>query len=174
MDWQTIGALATGASIGAAISYLAMRQLQDSEATAKQKSPGVTIHASAGTTAAGSQPQAQATTSGRHAHGGASLRHFETDEILSEHLTRNVQFFGLEAQRRICNSFVVVVGLGVSASSRLGLKRLAALPGQLAPAPDRQEQAMQLPSCRHAASSNALCCPLLGLRRRSCRVLPPA
>ena len=32
--------------------------------------------------------------------------------MLSEQLTRNVQFFGLEAQRRVAGAFVVVVGLG--------------------------------------------------------------
>ena len=34
------------------------------------------------------------------------------DEILAEHFTRNVQFFGVEAQQRVAESFVVVVGLG--------------------------------------------------------------
>ncbi|KAI3426846.1 hypothetical protein D9Q98_006792 [Chlorella vulgaris] len=44
--------------------------------------------------------------------GTAGLRDFEQDEILAEQLTRNVQFFGLEAQKTIGGSFVVVVGLG--------------------------------------------------------------
>lgn len=34
------------------------------------------------------------------------------DEIVHEHLTRNVQFFGLESQRTVNRAFVVVVGLG--------------------------------------------------------------
>ncbi|XP_043707029.1 tRNA threonylcarbamoyladenosine dehydratase [Telopea speciosissima] len=34
------------------------------------------------------------------------------DEIVSEHLTRNIQFFGLESQRKVTESFVVVIGLG--------------------------------------------------------------
>jgi tRNA A37 threonylcarbamoyladenosine dehydratase len=34
------------------------------------------------------------------------------DEILAEQFTRNVQFFGRDAQARIAGSFVVVVGLG--------------------------------------------------------------
>ena len=38
---------------------------------------------------------------------------FENDAILAEQLTRNVQFFGLEGQKKIANAFVVVVGLGV-------------------------------------------------------------
>lgn len=35
-----------------------------------------------------------------------------TDEIVSEQLTRNVQFFGLEAQKKVTGSYVVVIGLG--------------------------------------------------------------
>eukprot|EP00982_Pelagococcus_subviridis_P016304 31471-Pelagococcus_subviridis.AAC.6 len=35
-----------------------------------------------------------------------------TDEILAEHFTRNVQFFGSTAQQRVSSVFVVVVGLG--------------------------------------------------------------
>ncbi|WZY88662.1 tRNA threonylcarbamoyladenosine dehydratase-like [Brassica napus] len=34
------------------------------------------------------------------------------DEIVSEHLTRNIQFFDLEAQRKVTGSYVVVIGLG--------------------------------------------------------------
>jgi hypothetical protein len=41
------------------------------------------------------------------------------DEIVGEQLTRNVQFFGREGQQRVCDAFVVVVGLGV----RLALPR---------------------------------------------------
>ena len=36
-----------------------------------------------------------------------------SDEVLAEQLTRNLQFFGSEAQGRVAKSFVVVVGLGV-------------------------------------------------------------
>ncbi|XP_048230802.1 tRNA threonylcarbamoyladenosine dehydratase isoform X1 [Ricinus communis] len=41
-------------------------------------------------------------------HGGDLL----TDEIVAEHLTRNIQFFGLESQRKVTASYVVVIGLG--------------------------------------------------------------
>ncbi|KAL2935453.1 tRNA threonylcarbamoyladenosine dehydratase [Bienertia sinuspersici] len=34
------------------------------------------------------------------------------DEIVSEQLTRNIQFFGLDSQRKVSESFVVVIGLG--------------------------------------------------------------
>ncbi|PON83179.1 Ubiquitin-activating enzyme E [Trema orientale] len=35
-----------------------------------------------------------------------------SDDIVSEHLTRNVQFFGLESQHKVTGSYVVVIGLG--------------------------------------------------------------
>lgn len=35
-----------------------------------------------------------------------------TDEIVSEQLTRNVQFYGLEGQQKVSASYVVVIGLG--------------------------------------------------------------
>ncbi|XP_038686215.1 tRNA threonylcarbamoyladenosine dehydratase isoform X2 [Tripterygium wilfordii] len=35
-----------------------------------------------------------------------------TDEIVSEQLTRNIQFFGTESQRKVTGSYVVVIGLG--------------------------------------------------------------
>ena len=47
----------------------------------------------------------------------ASVRNFDEDDILAEQLTRNVQFFGLENQKLIAQSFVVVVGLGVRVAS---------------------------------------------------------
>jgi hypothetical protein len=37
----------------------------------------------------------------------------EQDDIINEQLTRNIQFFGMEGQKKITDSFVVVVGLGV-------------------------------------------------------------
>ncbi|KAF9597530.1 hypothetical protein IFM89_019444 [Coptis chinensis] len=35
-----------------------------------------------------------------------------SDEIVSEQLTRNIQFFGLESQRKVTESFVTIIGLG--------------------------------------------------------------
>jgi hypothetical protein len=59
-------------------------------------------------------PSQQQDPSRRAASTAATgLVDFDEDEILSEQLTRNVQFFGLEGQKRIANSFVVVIGLGV-------------------------------------------------------------
>jgi tRNA A37 threonylcarbamoyladenosine dehydratase len=48
-----------------------------------------------------------------------SVRNFDEDDIIAEQLTRNVQFFGLDNQKRIAHSFVVVVGLGVRTGSKL-------------------------------------------------------
>ena len=45
---------------------------------------------------------------------GSIVEEFDKDDVLAEQLTRNVQFFGLEGQKKIAKSFVVVVGLGVS------------------------------------------------------------
>ena len=35
---------------------------------------------------------------------------------MGEHFTRNVQFFGRDSQEKIMQSFVIVIGLGVSTS----------------------------------------------------------
>ncbi|OMO56736.1 UBA/THIF-type NAD/FAD binding protein [Corchorus capsularis] len=35
-----------------------------------------------------------------------------SDEIVSEQLTRNIQFFGLDSQQKVTSSYVVVIGLG--------------------------------------------------------------
>lgn len=50
----------------------------------------------------------------RQSEKPAGLADFDSDDILSEQLTRNVQFFGLDAQKRVARAFVVVVGVGVS------------------------------------------------------------
>lgn len=43
------------------------------------------------------------------------------DEVVGEQLTRNVQFFGRQGQQRVCDAFVVVVGLGVSFAEYLAV-----------------------------------------------------
>uniref|UniRef100_A0A3Q7HF42 THIF-type NAD/FAD binding fold domain-containing protein n=1 Tax=Solanum lycopersicum TaxID=4081 RepID=A0A3Q7HF42_SOLLC len=49
--------------------------------------------------------------SGSKCNGLATPNPF-TDEVVSEQLTRNIQFFGLEAQQKVTASYVVVIGLG--------------------------------------------------------------
>ncbi|KAA8530687.1 hypothetical protein F0562_005379 [Nyssa sinensis] len=48
---------------------------------------------------------------GQENHVMASLDLLK-DEIVSEQLTRNIQFFGLESQQKVTASYVVVIGLG--------------------------------------------------------------
>ncbi|MCD9644852.1 hypothetical protein HAX54_033365 [Datura stramonium] len=43
---------------------------------------------------------------------GMATPNLLTDEVVSEQLTRNIQFFGLEAQQKVTVSYVVVIGLG--------------------------------------------------------------
>ncbi|XP_043808778.1 tRNA threonylcarbamoyladenosine dehydratase isoform X3 [Manihot esculenta] len=45
-------------------------------------------------------------------NSGTSCPDLLTDEIVSEQLTRNIQFFGLESQRKVTASYVVIIGLG--------------------------------------------------------------
>jgi len=35
-----------------------------------------------------------------------------SDEVVSEQLTRNIQFFGMDSQKKVTESYVVVIGLG--------------------------------------------------------------
>ncbi|KAL3527436.1 hypothetical protein ACH5RR_012092 [Cinchona calisaya] len=45
-------------------------------------------------------------------HQGTPNPDLLTDEVVSEQLTRNIQFFGLESQEKVTRSYVVVIGLG--------------------------------------------------------------
>ena len=109
MERSHAAALLTGAALGAgAALVLARAAAQRSQNTAAD--------------AASSAAQQRAAADGVQAAGAANgsatcssvLANFDQDEILEEQLTRNLQFFGLDAQRRIGGAFVVVVGLGVS------------------------------------------------------------
>jgi hypothetical protein len=105
-----IGCLA-GASLSIAGLYLYQQQKQQRQVLHGSAEPLVVVRPA---TPAAVQPQ-QPQTRGVGPHP-ARLAEFDCDEILSEHLTRNVQFFGIEKQKIIANSFVVVVGLGVRAT----------------------------------------------------------
>ncbi|XP_019236980.1 PREDICTED: tRNA threonylcarbamoyladenosine dehydratase isoform X3 [Nicotiana attenuata] len=48
----------------------------------------------------------------RSNYSGMATPNLLTDEVVSEQLTRNIQFFGLEAQQKVTASYVVVIGLG--------------------------------------------------------------
>jgi hypothetical protein len=104
-------AFAAGAFAGAALSAASLWYYYRSQQPAANRLLPAAV-------AASSQPAAHT----------ASLRDFESDEILAEHLTRNVQFFGIEKQKQIANAFVVVVGLGVSSATLAQLAVVQCLP----------------------------------------------
>uniref|UniRef100_A0A7N0T0V1 THIF-type NAD/FAD binding fold domain-containing protein n=1 Tax=Kalanchoe fedtschenkoi TaxID=63787 RepID=A0A7N0T0V1_KALFE len=96
---QTFALLTAGAVLGSISSILILRVLSKravKKSTTPQTKPGVESR----------KAEIQSTN-----WSDASSSLLE-DEIVSEHLTRNVQFFGLESQRRVTSSYVVVIGLG--------------------------------------------------------------
>ena len=97
-------AAAAGLAVGAAATYLLLQQ-RDS---VSGRPPIV------GSAAAAPQAQQRQHQEAQAVQPASSVRNFLQDEVLMEQLTRNVQFFGEEAQQTIANSFVIVVGLGVS------------------------------------------------------------
>ncbi|PRW51003.1 NAD(P)-binding Rossmann-fold superfamily isoform 1 [Chlorella sorokiniana] len=98
---------AAGAALGAGALYLYTRSQRCQQTAAPPDSAAAAQQlASAGGAALPGAAAAAAL------HSPIDMSCFEQDEILEEQLTRNVQFFGLEAQKRIGGSFVVVVGLG--------------------------------------------------------------
>jgi tRNA A37 threonylcarbamoyladenosine dehydratase len=97
MEVKTACAFAAGAALGCAAAYLASRAVVVSSPA--PLAPPVAAH---GQPLAGDRPPEAAAC-------GVSL----DDEVVGEQLTRNVQFFGRDGQQRVCDSFVVVVGLGV-------------------------------------------------------------
>ncbi|CAD6339643.1 unnamed protein product [Miscanthus lutarioriparius] len=51
------------------------------------------------------------TRSNRHL-GAVGSSDLLSDEVVSEQLTRNIQFFGMDSQKKVTESYVVVIGLG--------------------------------------------------------------
>jgi hypothetical protein len=99
MDTRTTCAFAAGVALGCAVAYVAVRSLP-TLASQPHAEPVQAAHTPPLRPAEAQQPAAAT---------GVSL----DDDILGEQLTRNVQFFGRESQQRVCDAFVVVVGLGV-------------------------------------------------------------
>ena len=113
METSTAFTFAAGLALGAGAVYVASRHHRRAEAAAGLAG-GPVEHADG-------KPSAPAVPCGRGTSDGsqqASVARFEEDDILSEQLTRNVQFFGLEGQRAIAGAFVVVIGLGVRERAR--------------------------------------------------------
>jgi hypothetical protein len=109
MDARGAAAFAAGAAAGAAVAWWALaggakRRRLDWDALVPV-ADGAAARGGAAAAATGAAPPPP------------SVARFAEDEVLSEQLARNVQFFGAEAQRRVAGAFVVVVGLGVSAAA---------------------------------------------------------
>lgn len=98
MDTRTVLAFSVGTCIGAGACWWAVRHGLPSKHTTEYGS--------------GCRPPLPPLP--HPGEGPFDFSKFEEDEVVAEHLTRNVQFFGLPSQKRIAESFVVVVGLGVS------------------------------------------------------------
>lgn len=101
---------AAGAALGAGALYLYSHSQRCQQTAAPPDSAAAAQQLASG--GGGALPGAAAAAAAAH-QGPVDMSSFEQDDILEEQLTRNVQFFGLEAQKRIGGSFVVVVGLGV-------------------------------------------------------------
>jgi hypothetical protein len=126
MEVQHAAAFAAGAVLGAGALYLYTRsgRLPQTSAVEGEAGPVPQQGKDGGAAAAAAEagrvngsaaaPLGCASSSGAGGAGAYDMSRFDEDEILEEQLTRNVQFFGLDSQRRIGGAFVVVVGLGVS------------------------------------------------------------
>lgn len=111
---------AAGAALGAGALLLYTRLSSSRQAGAGQDGLEAAAAASAavgGNAASGGggglAPPPAAAARSQPAAAALDMSRFDEDEVLEEQLTRNVQFFGREAQRGIGGAFVVVVGLGV-------------------------------------------------------------
>ncbi|GIL71551.1 hypothetical protein Vretimale_2607 [Volvox reticuliferus] len=92
-DWRSKSLyLVAGALLGAGGAYVAYSLIGARKAAAAQT--------------------ASAPSTDWNGSWSASVENFLEDEILTEQLTRNVQFFGEDGQLEIAKAFVVVVGLG--------------------------------------------------------------
>uniref|UniRef100_A0A1D2A1J0 THIF-type NAD/FAD binding fold domain-containing protein n=2 Tax=Auxenochlorella protothecoides TaxID=3075 RepID=A0A1D2A1J0_AUXPR len=96
MDTRTVLAFSAGTCVGAGACWWAVRHGLPSKRTTEYGS--------------GCRPPLPPLP--HPGEGPFDFSKFEEDEVVAEHLTRNVQFFGLPSQKRIAESFVVVVGLG--------------------------------------------------------------
>lgn len=110
-DGQRVASFAAGAAFGAGALWLCSRYFGDAASSRHEAADGHLDWAAAA--AVGATGRGRGTGGISSTHHAASVPNFDRDEVLVEQLTRNVQFFGLEGQKRIAGSFVVVVGLGV-------------------------------------------------------------
>ena len=109
------GAFVAGGAVGACIaaSLYTTRQRQNGVDDDEGRTPGGGVGGYDADKGSGRRSEAAAEMEGRRAEGSQQpFPKVAEDEILAEHFTRNVQFFGVESQQRVAESFVVVVGLG--------------------------------------------------------------
>ncbi|KAI4975834.1 hypothetical protein ZWY2020_049441 [Hordeum vulgare] len=92
------GAVVGGLSVASVFSFLSRAKRREGYVRKLLESNG-----GAGGTHAGS------TGPGARLHASSDLL---SDEVVAEQLTRNIQFFGVQSQKKVTESFVVVIGLG--------------------------------------------------------------
>jgi len=107
MDGRTLAAFAAGGAVGTCLAALIYsRSNQQNERTIGGGAVSSPQKPAAGDWANGEPVRQRSPVVSPPAAPGAD------DEIIAEQFTRNVQFFGGEAQQRVAGSFVIVVGLG--------------------------------------------------------------
>ncbi|XP_024975450.1 tRNA threonylcarbamoyladenosine dehydratase 2 isoform X2 [Cynara cardunculus var. scolymus] len=104
---KSLALIAAGALLGSITATVAVLKLLPPRATVQYSN--------------GAKSNGEAVLSAPAAEGNSSLKaemyeidHADLlkDEIVSEQLTRNIQFFGFDAQQKVTTSYVVVIGLG--------------------------------------------------------------
>ncbi|KAL9674608.1 hypothetical protein QQ045_030880 [Rhodiola kirilowii] len=98
--FKTLALLSGGALLGSISSLLILRIL-GKRVVKESKTPRTNLHG-----------DVKLSSSEKKLNCKDESSNLLEDEIVSEHLTRNIQFFGLESQRKVTSSYVVVIGLG--------------------------------------------------------------
>lgn len=119
LDGRSLLLLGAGAALGVGACWLVSSAHSTSRDTVRTQSGTIASTTNRSAEASDSKNQSASALSGLAGAGagaGVSVSRFQEDEVLTEQLTRNVQFFGLEGQQRIADAYVVIVGLGVSST----------------------------------------------------------
>lgn len=105
--FRLCGAFVAGGAVGAYLTASLYARSQEALTSDGTRTSSVTVSAAANP--GRSERREERQQSKEQSHQSLSV---EEDEIIAEHFTRNVQFFGVKGQQRVAKSFVVVVGLG--------------------------------------------------------------
>lgn len=97
--------LAIGAGLGIGAVYILASRYSDHVKNVYNEYLKEQEHAATGSDAQGHACPVE--------EGSLTSSSLEHDDVISEQLNRNIQFFGMDDQKKITDSFVVVVGLGV-------------------------------------------------------------